>query len=68
MTELGIAISFKSGRWSLRFDLDKIDKFKARHGSELFVEEGCRYVSRQCNELGITDDVWLWLEAVRANR
>ncbi|WP_152033714.1 hypothetical protein [Bradyrhizobium sp. DOA9] len=68
MTELGIAISFKSGRWSLSFDLNKIEQFKSVHGADSFVEEGCRYVSDQCGELGITDDLWLWLEAVRANR
>jgi hypothetical protein len=68
MTELGIGIGCKSGRWSLTFDLETIGQFKAVHGSELFVELGCRYVRDRCNELGITEDLWLWLEAVRANR
>ncbi|MET3910081.1 hypothetical protein ABID59_004438 [Bradyrhizobium sp. S3.3.6] len=68
MTDLGIGISFKLGRWALSFDLEKIDEFKAQHGSDLFVEEGCRYVTRRCYALGITDDLRLWLEAVRANR
>ncbi|MET4019722.1 hypothetical protein FXB40_45555 [Bradyrhizobium rifense] len=67
VNDIGIDINCKSDRWSITFDLEKIDKFKAAHGADRFIELGCRYVEERCDELGLVDDLWLWLDAVRAN-
>lgn len=65
--DLGIDIREESGRWVITFDLEMVEQFKTAYGAEAFIEGGCRYVEGRCDELGLIDDLWLWLEAVRAN-
>ncbi|RWJ60822.1 MAG: hypothetical protein EOR33_28380 [Mesorhizobium sp.] len=66
-SNLGIDISDESGRWAITFDLEQVERFKTAYGADVFLEVGCRYIEDRCNQLGLINDLWLWLEAVRAN-
>ncbi|MGY4230359.1 hypothetical protein ACVMIH_007720 [Bradyrhizobium sp. USDA 4503] len=66
-SDLGVHIGNESGRWSITFNLEKIEAFKRAYGAGTFTEIASRHVEAECNRLGLIDDLWLWLEAVRAN-
>ncbi|MGY4408094.1 hypothetical protein ACVIYL_008897 [Bradyrhizobium sp. USDA 3315] len=66
-SDIGVDINNDSGRWSITFDLEKIDRFKTNYGAYTFIDIASRHVETECNRLGLVDDLWLWLEAVRAN-
>ncbi|MEZ0056184.1 hypothetical protein ACVII1_004328 [Bradyrhizobium elkanii] len=66
-SDIGVDINNDSGRWSITFDLEKIGMFKMTHGADTFIDIASRHVEAECNRLGLVGDLWLWLEAVRAN-
>lgn len=67
--ELGVVITRNAqGRSCIELDLQKIEAFKAAHGSEALMAHASEYVTRNCMEQGLIADLELWLEAVRALR